>query len=150
MTADDRGLFEAIGRIVIGAAELEYAVALLVAVTEGLRGRDAGARAHAIVKVTGQAGREFQGLATSRPDLAWLQQDTAQLMRARNFIAHPVVQEDAVAEGKAALFIVNSRSGEETMITMAQVVNHVEYFKEARARIYMAIANELRNAEGGS
>jgi hypothetical protein len=143
MPVDDRDLFEAIGRVVIGAAELEYAIALLVAVTEGLRRRDAAQRAVAIVKSTGRAMRLFERLAAQRPDLAWLQRDAAQLMRARHFIAHPVVQQDAVAEGSAALFILNPKSGEETMITTAQVVNHVQYFKEERARIYMAIANEL-------
>jgi hypothetical protein len=56
-------------------------------------------------------------------------------MRARHIIAHPVVQQDAVAEGSAVLFIINPNSGEETMITTAQVVDHVRYFKEERARI---------------
>ena len=143
MAVDDRDLFEAIGRVVIGAAELEYAVALLVAVAEGLRGRDSRQRALAIVRSTGEAMRQFGRLAAHRSDLAWLQRDTAQLMRARHFIAHPVVQQDAVAEGDAALFIVNPRSGEETMITTAQVVSHVQYFREARGRIYVAIASEL-------
>jgi hypothetical protein len=144
---DDRALFEAIGRVVVGAAELEYAVALLVAVTESLRGQECKERALEIVKTPGTAMREFKCVAAERPDLAWLQQDTADLLRARHFIAHSVVQQDAVAEGQAAPFIVHPKSGEETMITTAQAVSHVRYFQEARGRIYVAIATEL--ATGG-
>lgn len=139
----DRDLFEAIGRVVVGAAELEYAIALLVGATEGLRGQECKERALEIVKTTGEAMRQFERLGGARPDLMPLQRDSAQLMRARHFMAHSVVQQDALAEDEAALFVVNPKSGVETMITTAQALDHVRYFQEARGRINQAIATEL-------
>lgn len=99
----------AIGRMMVNAAELEYAVAELAATVEGLRGEECRERATAIVRRTGEVMRQFERLALERPDLGWL-------IGARHFVAHAVPQQDAVAEGRPALFVLSPRQGE-TMIT---------------------------------
>ena len=66
-------LMAAIGRMVVNAAELEYAVAELAATAEGLRGEECRERATAIVRRTGEAMRQFERLVSQeRPDLRWL------------------------------------------------------------------------------
>jgi hypothetical protein len=90
----------AIGRIVVNTAELEYAVAELVATAEGRRGEACRERATEIVQKTGEAMRQFEHVAAGRPDLGWLMRDTATMLKARHFVAHAVPQEDAIAEGR--------------------------------------------------
>jgi hypothetical protein len=78
---DDMELMAAIGRMVVNAAELEYAVAELAATAEGLRGEECPERATAIVRRTGEAMRQFERLVSQeRPDLGWLMRDTAGLL----------------------------------------------------------------------
>jgi len=84
---DDTELMAAIGRMVVNAAELEYAVVELAATAEGLRGEECRERATAIVQRTGEAMRQFERLALERPDLGWLMRDTADLLGARHFVA---------------------------------------------------------------
>ena len=75
---DDVELMAAIGRMVVNAAELEYAVAELAATAQGLRGEECRERATAIVRRTGEAMRQFERLVEQeRPDLGWLMRDTA-------------------------------------------------------------------------
>jgi hypothetical protein len=74
---DDTELMAAIGRMVVNAAELGYAVAELAATAEGLRDEERRERATAIVWRTGEAMRQFECLAQERPDLGWLMRDTA-------------------------------------------------------------------------
>lgn len=113
----------AIGRTVVNAAELEYAVAELAATTEGLRGEERRERATAIVRRAGEAMRQFERLVEQeRPDLGWLMRDTAGLLGARHLVAHAVPQQDAVAEGHPALFVLSPRQGE-TMITTGQALS---------------------------
>ena len=100
---DDSELLAAIGRMVVNAALLEYSVAGLIAVADGLRGQARQDRVVGTVKKTGEAMRQFRKLAGKRPDLSWLVDDTGGLLRARNFAAYPVAQQDAVAEGEPAL-----------------------------------------------
>jgi len=116
---DDTELMAAIGRMVVNASELEYAVAELAAVAEGLRDEECRDRATVIVRKTGEAMRQFERLAQVRPGLGWLMRDTVGLLGARHFVAHAVPQQDAVAEGRPALFILSPRQGE-TMITTRQ------------------------------
>jgi hypothetical protein len=96
----------------------------------------------AIVKKLGEAMRQFRQLAGKRPDLRWLMNDTAGLLGGRRFVAHAIAQEDAEAEGEAALFILRPRTGEETMITTAQARNHARFVREGCERIQAAIAAE--------
>jgi hypothetical protein len=84
---DDTELLAAIGRIVMNAAMLEYAVAELIAVAEGLRGEAAKERAVAIVRKPGNAMRLFERLAEQRPDLRWLMGQTKSMLGARSFVA---------------------------------------------------------------
>ncbi len=97
---DDTELLAAIGRIIVEAAVLEYTVAELVAVSEGLRDEACEGRAVAIVRKPGQAMRLFERLAEQRPGLAWLVNDTKSMLAARHFVAHAVAQQDAIAEGR--------------------------------------------------
>jgi hypothetical protein len=91
---DDTELLAAIGRMVVEAAVLEYAVARLVAVSEGLRGAASEDRALEIVRKTGEAMRQFRALAEKRPKIAYLMRDTEGLLGARHFVAHSIFQQD--------------------------------------------------------
>jgi hypothetical protein len=140
---DDTELLAAIGRIVVNAAMLEYAVAELVAVIEGLRDAEARQeRAVEIVRVTGKGMRLFERAAKQRPDLGWLLRDTRTMLNARHFVAHAVAQHDAVAEGRPALFVFQPRQGE-TMITTELARNNARLIREGVARIQEAIAAEI-------
>ncbi len=143
---DDTELMAAIGRMVVNAAVLDYSIAELVAVTEGLRDEACQDRATAIVKKTGKAMRLFERLAEERPDLDWLMRDTKGLRQARNFVAHSVAQQPAVAGGLPALFILDP-DGAETMIMTAQARNNARMIAEGRTRIQQAINEEITNGE---
>ena len=54
---EDRELLAAIGEVVVNSAALEYAVAVLVAMTEGLRDQDCEDHALATVRKTGSVER---------------------------------------------------------------------------------------------
>jgi len=137
---DDTELLAAIGRVVVDAAVLGYSIAELVAVTGGLRGEERDKRALAIVKKTGEAMRQFKRLAAKRPDLRWLMEDTNGLLGGRHMVAHAIAQQDAVAEGRAALFVL--WRGEETMITTSQARDHARFIREGCRRIQEVIAAE--------
>jgi len=139
---DDTEPMAAIGRMVVNAAELEYAVAELAATAEGLRGEECQERATAIVRRTGEAMRQFERLVQDRPDLGWLIRDTNGLLGARHFVAHAVPQEDAVAEGRPALFVLSPRQGE-TMITTRQALSNAQMIREGTGRIRDEIATLL-------
>lgn len=142
-------LMAAIGRMVVNAAELEYAVAELAATAEGLRGEECQERATAIVRRTGEAMRQFERLVSQeRPDLGWLMRDTAGLLGARHFVAHAVPQQDAVAEGHPALFVLSPRHGE-TMITTRQARSNAQMIREGTGRIRDEIATLLVGHDGG-
>jgi hypothetical protein len=143
----DTDLLAAIGRIVVGAAMLEYAVAELLAASEGLQGEKREERARAVVASPGKAIRLFESLAQRRGDLGWLQRDTRGLLGARHFVAHAVFQEDAVADGKAAIFILSPRSGE-TMLTVAQADDNARMIREGIVRIQAATAAEIASQTG--
>jgi hypothetical protein len=145
---DDAELMAAIGRMVVNAAELEYAVAELAATAEGLREEECRERATAIVRRTGEAMRQFERLAHERSDLGGLMRDTADLLGARHFVAHAVPQQDAAAEGHPALFVLSPRQGE-TMITTGQAVSNAGMIREGTGRIRDEIATLLRDQDGG-
>ena len=74
--------------------------------------------------------RRFERLVEQeRPDFGWLMRDTAGLLGARHFVAHAVPQQDAVAEGHTALFVMSPRQGE-TMITTGQALSDAQMIKE--------------------
>ena len=116
-------LMAAIGRMVVKAAELEYAVAGLAATADGLRGEECRERATAIVAEDRRGHEAFGRLGQERPDLGWLMRDTAGLLGARHFVAHAVPQHDAVAEGDSAMFVLSPRQGE-TMIATGQALSN--------------------------
>ena len=92
--------------------------------------------------------RQFERLALERPGLGWLMRDTAGLLGARHFVAHAVPQQDAVADGRPALFVLSPRQGE-TMITTGQALNNAEMIREATGRIRDEIAALLGGQDGG-
>jgi hypothetical protein len=140
---DDTELMAAIGRMVVNAGVLEYFVAELVAVIEGLRDEEARHdRAVEILRVTGKAMRLFERVAKQRPDLEWLMRDTKAMLGARHFVAHSVAQQDAIAEGRPALFVVQPRHGE-TMITTEQARDNARLIWEGIGRIQRAIDKEI-------
>ncbi|MGH3277145.1 MAG: hypothetical protein ACRDNZ_22805 [Streptosporangiaceae bacterium] len=67
-------------------------------------------------------------------------------LRARNFVAHSIVQQDAISEGRAALFVLHPRTGE-TMITTGQAVNNARLIREGRDRIQAEITAETSRHE---
>ena len=141
-------LMAAIGRMVVNSAELEYAVAELAATAEGLLGEECQERATAIVQKTGEAMRQFDRLALGRPDLGWLMRDTAGLLGARHFVAHAAPQQDAVAEGRRALFVLSPRQGE-TMITTGLALSNARMIREGTDRIRDEITAVLAGQDGG-
>jgi hypothetical protein len=139
---DDTELMAAIGRMVVNAALLEYSVAQLIAITEGLEGEECRGRATQIAKTPGEAMRQFKRLAEKRQYLDWPMRDTEGLLRARHFVAHSVTQQPAIAEGHAALFVLHPKTGE-TMITTTQAINNARLIREGYERIRDAIATEI-------
>ena len=139
---DDTELLAAIGRIVVNAALLEYSVAELVAVIEGLRGEACQERAVWIASKAGRAMILFERASEHRPDLVALMQDTRVLLQVRHFVAHSVAQEDAVAEGLPALFVLQPRHGE-TMITTELARSNARMIRRGVARIQKAVAEEI-------
>jgi len=140
---NDTELLAAIGRIVVSAALLEYSVAELVAVTGGLR--DDGARqdrAVEIVRVPGKAMRLFERIAQQRPELRWLMREIRTMLGARHCVAPSVAQQDAVAAGRPALFVLQPRHGE-TMITTELARNNARMIREGVGWIQDAIAEEI-------
>ena len=134
----DTDLLAAIGRIVVEAAMLEYSVASLIAAAEGLQGVEREERARAVTASTGMAMRLFEKLAEGRrrpPAAVPGHQGTP---ASPAFVAHSVYQQDAVAEGRAALFILHPRTGE-TMITMTQAQDNARMIREGRTRIEAVI-----------
>ena len=83
---------------------------------EGLRGEKCRKHATAIVRRPGEAMRQFECLVQEHPDLGWLMRDTADLLGARHFARTLAPLQDAVAEGRPALFVLSPRQ-DETMIT---------------------------------
>jgi hypothetical protein len=64
------------------------------------------------------------------------------MLRARSFVAHSVAQEDAIAEGLPALFVLQPRQGE-TMITTALASNNARMIREGFGWVQEAIAAEI-------
>lgn len=139
---DDTELLAAIGRMVVNASELEYAIAELVAVAEGLRDEKCTKRATAIVAITGEGRRLFRSLAKGRADLQWLEGQTALMLNARNFVAHSIRQGDGIAKEQPTLFVLNPRQGE-TMITTAMALNNARMIREGCEWVRDAIDVEI-------
>jgi hypothetical protein len=133
----DRELLASVGRVVVDAALLEYAVATFDAAAEGLRGQACEDRALDIIKYPGRAMKLFKLIAAGRPHLRWLAEDTDSVLAGRHFIAHAVAQEPAVTDdGEAALFILAARLDEpETMVIQSQLENQARLLRDACARI---------------
>src|SRR5260370_21220003 len=90
-------LMAAVGRMVVGAATVEYAVAVLVAVTEGHRDQGAVDRAIQLVREDDAPVRELRKLAAGPPerrDLKWLLRSAEAVLEGRNVIVHAISLED--------------------------------------------------------
>ena len=133
----------AVGRLVVGAAAIEYSVAVLVAVTEGHRDKAAGDRALHLVRKDGVAMRELRKLAAGPPerrDLKWLCRNAEAVLEGRNIVLHAIPLEDITAGEEGGLFGWHPRTGEETWLTTPAVLGHVEDFGTAWRRFDEAIA----------
>lgn len=137
---DDTELMASIGRMVVNAALLEFAVAELVAITEGCRDEARLERATAIAVKPGEARRLFKRLAKQCPEFAWFVEDAQGLLNARHFAAHSIAQQDAIAEGGPALFVLSPKSGGETMITAEMAMSNARMILEGHERIRGVIA----------
>lgn len=184
---EDQELLAAIGKVVVDSAALEYAIAVLVAITDGHRDQDCEGHAVAIVKKSGGAMRELRKMAcaqlrgrgmSSRQTARMLTvskeravterdvqddlkrwdrehsgagpltqcymipvwRDVTAVLEDRHVIAHSLALEEIEAGGQAALVIYHPRSGRETEITAAQVLDHARDIRVAYRRVHELIA----------
>jgi hypothetical protein len=142
---EDRDLLAAIGEVVIDAAALEYAIAGLVAVADGLRDQACEDRAVAIVKDTGRAMKELRKLARAQPErnLMRLWRDAKSVLDDRHVIAHSLAMENAAGDdGQAGLVIFHPRSRRETTLTTSAILSHAHDIRITYRRFAEAIAAE--------
>ena len=140
---DYQDLMAAIGRLVLGAATLEYAVAVLVALTEGHRDRAAEDRALQLIQQAGAPMRELRKLAAGPPerrDLKGLLQDAEAVLEDRDFAVHAIPLEDITAGEQGGLIGWHPRTGQEIRLTTPAVLGHVQDLGTAWRRSAEAIA----------
>jgi hypothetical protein len=136
-------LMAAVGRMVVGAAAVEYCVAVLVAVSEGHRDQAAGDRALQLAQKDGAAMRELRKLAAGPPerrDLKWLCRSAEAVLEGRNVVVHAIPAEDITAGAEGGLLGWHPRTGEEIWLTTLAVLGHVEDFGSAWRQLDEAIA----------
>jgi len=136
-------LMAAVGRMVAGAAAVEYSVAVLVAVTEGHRDQAAGDRALQLVRKDGAPVGELRKLAAGPPerrDLTWLCRNAEAVLEGRDVVVHAISVEDVTAGAEGGLLGWHPRAGEEIWLTTTAVLGHVEDFGIAWRRLDEAIA----------
>jgi hypothetical protein len=136
-------LMAAIGRMVVGAALLEYSVAVLVALTEGYRDQAAEDHALQLVRKAGAPLRELRTLAAGPPerrDLKWLCQDAEAVLEGRNVAVHAMPLEEFTAGAQGGLIGWHPRTGQEIRLTASAVLGHLQDFAIAWRRLDDAIA----------
>jgi hypothetical protein len=136
-------LMAAIGRMVVGAATLEYSVAILVAITEGHRDQAAEDRALHLVQKVGTPMRELRKLAAGPPerrDLKWLLQNAEAVLDHRNVVVHAIPLEDVTAGEEGGLIGWHPRTGQQIWLTTSKVLGHIQDFRIAWRRFDEAIA----------
>ncbi len=140
---DRRDLLAAIGEVVVNSASLEYAVAVLVAVTERQRDEAAENRALAIVRETGKAVKELKRISREHPDrddLKLALQGVTAVLNDRHILAHSIALEDAESGELPAMVIYNARARAETSVDLSQVREHVRDIRTAYERVHALIA----------
>jgi len=140
---EDQELMAAVGRMVVGAAAVEYSVAVLAAVTEGHRDQAAGDRALQLVHMDGAPVRELRKLAAGPPerrDLTWLCRNAEAVLEGRDVVVHAIAPEHITAGAEGGLLGWHPRTGEEIWLTTPAVLGHVEDFGIAWRRLDEAIA----------
>jgi hypothetical protein len=103
---EDQELMNAIGRMVLSAATLEYSVAVLVALTEGHQDQAAENRALQLVQTDGAPVRELRRIALGPPerrDLNRLCQEAEAVLEERNAVVHAIPLEDSAAGAEGSL-----------------------------------------------
>ena len=136
-------LMAAIGRIVVGAAALEYCVAVLVALTEGHRDRAAEDRALQLIQEAGAPVRELRQLAAGPPgrrNLKGLLREAEAVLDERNFVVHAIPLEDITVGEQGGLIGWHPRTGQEIRLTTPAVLGHVQDLRIAWRRFDEAIA----------
>ena len=132
----------AIGRMVVGAATVEYSVAVLVAVTEGHQDQAARDRALQLVQKDAAPVRELRKPAAGPPerrDLKWLCQNAEAVLEGRNVLVHAIPLEDITAGAEGRLIGWHPRTGQEIWLTTPPVLGHIEDFGIAWRRLDEAI-----------
>ncbi|HVB45641.1 MAG TPA: hypothetical protein VNF47_23445 [Streptosporangiaceae bacterium] len=140
---DDQPILTELGRVVIGSTVLEYRVACLVALTEGIRGRAVDDRALEIVKQTGAARSQLAHLAKVRPRIKWLCDDSNKLLEARNILVHSLVTGRGQDNDVYAAAIYSARHDTVEFITAHVVARHADYFEQNCTTLRRAINAEL-------
>ena len=138
-----QALMAAIGQMVVGAATLEYSVAVLVALTEGHWDQAAEDRALQLVQKAGAPMRELRQLAAGPPerrDLKWLWKNAEAVFEERNVVVHAIPLEDVTAGEEGGLVGWHPRTGQEIRLTTSAVLGHVQDFRIAWRRFDEAIA----------
>lgn len=138
---EDQELLAAIGQVVVDAAVLEYFVAVLVAVIQG-QGEE---HAQMLAARPGAAMRQLWTLVGERSDRSDLKlacHDAQAVLNDRHVIAHSIALEQVEVRGQRAQVIWHPRSGRETRITAAQVLDHAHDVRIAARRVQKLIAAE--------
>ena len=136
-------LMAAVGRMMVGAAAVEFSVAVLVAVTEGHRDQAAGDRALQLVRKDGAPVRELRKLAAGPPErreLTWLCRNAEAVLEGRHVVVHAIPLDYSTAGAAGGLLGWHPRTGEEIWLTMPAVLGQVEDFGSAWRRLDEAIA----------
>ncbi len=139
---EDQELMNAIGRMVLSAAALEYTVAVLVALTEGHQDQAAENRALQLVQTDGAPVRELRRIALGPPerrDLNRLCQEAEAVLEERNAVVHAIPLEDSAAGAEGSLTGWHPRTGQQIQLTTWAVLGHVQDLHIARRRFDNAI-----------
>lgn len=141
--ADRRDLLAAIGEVVVCTARLELAVAILVAVTDGLRDQAAEVRAEAIIaERPGKALDELRRISRECPerqDLKLALHDAKSVVSDRHILAHSVTLEDTKVDELPAIVMRNAREQAEATITLPQILSLAHDIRIAHKRIYKIV-----------
>lgn len=139
----DEALLVELGRVVASSTVLEFTIAVLVALTEGKRGRSVDDRALQIVERAGGARGRLKQLGEARPVVRWLCCDSYQLLEARNILVHALVTGRGREKGEYVQAIYSARHDTVEYVTAAVVARHARFFEENASRFREAITAEL-------
>jgi hypothetical protein len=139
----DPRLLTAVGGVIVNSTRLEYAIAVLVALTEKKHGDEREDRALEIVSSTGEAHKQLNRLSELRPKIKHLCDETSELLGSRNLLMHSLILGYREGGGQPAMAIYDPRKQTETVVSLDVANRYVEYFKQNYDRFKEAIAEEI-------